>query len=290
MFHYLTEETLLKSLQDAENKVKDRPISHEWRGRNYESFGPLADAKLPVYIVAERKIREEKILDAMRGSGLANERARKSGIFYHKIFAKLYYISKTYVSSSNNRRSLFGLEGHLETNQEPTIRSIMGNYYDSWTDVKNNMKKLWDYESKLLLSRFYFFLSRYPRWSPGSIAEHVFCFRCEYQFDGSRMHLSENSEIDLYRKNNLNVVIDVKTGRPEAYHYLTVVGYALGLESCPGEVDRIDVGCIMYINFARHDPIPTIRCEFHPLLDSYRQDFVEELKEKISWYASHKEE
>jgi len=278
---------LLESLEDAINRIDGMPISDGWRGANYRSFGPLPDVRLPLYVVADRKIQKEKILDAMRGAGHASERARKSGSFYHEILARLYEKSKDYVSVSRNREDVFGLEQHLGTIREQTISSIMGEYYTAWDDVKSNLEKVWNYESHLLVSRLYFFLSHYPRWGPRSIADHVFCFKCEYQFDGSKLHLSEDSRIDLYRKNNVNVVIDVKTGNPEGYHYLTVVGYALALESCPGEVKKIDIGCILYVDLATRDPIPRMKCKFYPLLDSYRQDFVEELKKKINWYAKH---
>lgn len=289
MFHYLMAEEFLESLEDAKDKVKNIPISNGWRGTNYKSFEPLPDVKLPLYIVADKQIREGKILEAMHGSGHTIEKARKSGSFCHEIFAELYKKSKDYVSSRASRNDAFGLERYLRTSRTPTIRAIMQEHYTSWIDVKSKLEKIWNYESHLLVSRLYFFLSNYPNWNPRNIAEHVFCFRSEYQFDGSKLHLSENSTIDLYRKNNLNVVIDIKTGKPKGYHYLTVVGYAMALESCPGEVDKIDVGCIMYLDFAAHDPFPRISCRFYPLLDSYRQDFLEELKEKTSWFATHQE-
>jgi len=165
----------------------------------------------------------------------------------------------------------------------------MEDRYNSWSEIRVNLEKLWNYESLLLLSRINFFLSRYPNWGPSSITEHVFSFRSEYQFDGSKLHLSENSQIDLLKRNGVNVVIDIKTGEKKGYHYLTVAGYALALESSPSEIDKLDIGCVMYINFpSRREPIPQTRCEFYPLHDAYRQDFIEELKQKINWYAQNK--
>jgi len=276
---------LLSEFRDAKEAIRGRPISEYWRGTNYANFGPLPDLSLPLYIVAERTIQKSKIATELRGGYDPKSKERESGRFYHCIFSHLYQESRRFVLQNSRKTVLRDLEGYLESRRENIIRDVMGESYDSWTDVKENLMKIWFYESCLLLSRIYFFCSRYPDWSVTSLVDHVFRFKNEYQFDGSKFHLSENCQIDLYRQDGVNVVIDIKTGRPEEYHYLTVVGYALALESSPQEADKVDLGCIMYVNFVHSDPMPRIKCKFYPLFDSYRQDFIEELKQKLIWVA-----
>jgi len=282
------EEAILATLRDAEKKISDNPISPEWRGTNYGKFGPLTDETLPMYIVADKEITPDKILGELKGGDTTNLKARDSGRFYHELLEALYDMAKKFISA-RRRRDIFALKNYLDSQKDLKISEIMGRNYNLWPDIKSNLEKLWFYESNMLISRLYFYLARYPEWTPTNIADRVFCAKSEYQFDGSKLHISENSRIDLYRKNSANVVIDIKTGSPKSYHYSTVVGYALALESSAQEVNEVDIGCIIYVDFSnQRDPIPKVRCEFHPLHDAYRQDFVEELKEKINWYARNK--
>ena len=288
MFHYLMEEMMLETLKDAKQSIHDNPISSEWRGTNYANFGSIADETLPLNIIANKDITPEEILTELAGGGAADPKVWKPGTFYHQLLETVYDISKRFILD-HARRDIFELKNHLDSQKDSNISGIMGRYYGQWLDIKRNLERLWYYESHLLISRLYFYLARYPEWTPNNIADHVFCAKSEYQFDGSKLHISENSKIDLYRQNGTNVVIDVKTGEQKSYHYLTVVGYALALESSPVEVNEVNIGCIIYVDFSnRDDPIPKIKCVFHPLSDAYRQDFIEELRGKINWYAMNK--
>ncbi len=288
MFHYLLEELLLGGLDDAKKDVDERPISDEWRGANYANFGLLPDLTLPLYCVADRTIQRDRLLKELKGGVDPKSKEREAGRFYHEIFSYLYRESRDFVLGNSRAAILQNLEGHLESQEETAIKKIMGKRYDEWSDIAANLAKIWFYESQLLRSRVYFYCSRYPQYDPNNIAERVFRFRSKYKFDGTNMHLSENSEVDLFRRDGVNVVIDIKTGKPEPYHYLTVVGYALAVESSPEEVDRVDIGCILYVNFVASDPMPNISCKFYPLRNSYRLDFVDELTQKLNWYGEDK--
>jgi len=69
MFHYLYEEAFLKGLQASKNKIKKTPIGGEWRGTNHANFGPLSNETLPMYIIADRNIKKERILTELEGGG-----------------------------------------------------------------------------------------------------------------------------------------------------------------------------------------------------------------------------
>lgn len=102
----------------------------------------------------------------------------------------------------------------------------------------------------------------------------------EFRVDGTPLGLSPRLRVDALTQASL--VLEVKTGYPQEFHRLGLVGYAMALESSL-ELP-IDFGTLIYVN-----NVPEVRYESYYLSPDLRRRFIDERDEVIDMLVQDKD-
>jgi CRISPR-associated protein Csa1 len=140
-----------------------------------------------------------------------------------------------------------------------------------------NARKLWSHMVFELCHMFNRLLSRGVGLSREWLATAIAPFIIDYTVNGRMLGLSESLRLDAL--SSLNVVFDMKTGRPADYHRLALAGYALALEA--NLFQPVNVGCIVYLSFRDESPTPSLKMNVIAVDEITRLEFVEERDRKL---------
>lgn len=267
MFHYDFEVSFEKRLEPVLRDLEKRPIDDLWRGSSYDDdrfSPPHPEPKLPMYILANRycPTGRDVFLEKVRRLRGTETKSKIQGHLYHLTYQKFITTSKRYIMNKNSITEVFGILTYLRKIKSRVINKLLNN--DQRTNdalisnilrprdvstYRDNMKKLWEYESVLLSARAFFFVSRHPGINIETFLDRIIPYSSENQIDGSRLNLSENLSVDVVVSHGKKVIIDIKTGNQQDFHRFTTTGYALAYESDPNVSEPVDIGCIVYIKF-----------------------------------------
>ncbi|MDI6720804.1 MAG: type I-A CRISPR-associated protein Cas4/Csa1 [Candidatus Aenigmarchaeota archaeon] len=261
-------------------------ISENLRGWSPE-LRPKINLNLPQYIVAG------KYCDSARDvwwKYVMNVQMKKTkpllqGGLYHRILAEVVPLAKKYVygSSINNE---FDILGHLMETRDAAIDRIFESQkidvmkllrVSDINEIKDNMRKLWNYQAVQISASVNMVLSKFINIDADALVAKAIPINVEQRIDGSRIGLSKHLSVDALQVPQ-PIVIDIKTGKPQKFHELTVTGYAMAYE---GEMRKsVDIGCIIYPQFLGSKSVPYIEKKLYIITDEMRQEFIKERDRK----------
>jgi len=183
-------------------------------------------------------------------------------------------------------KSDFDLLNHMAAAGKRTIEEIIDKNKKDVMELltiselnasKENMLKLWNYQAIQIVASVDLVLSKFLKIEPDSLVSKAIPISVEQKIDGSRIGLSKNLSVDAMNVPN-TVVIDVKTGKPQEFHSLTVTGYALAYEA--EYKIPVNMGCIIYPQFFYNKSVPYITKEPFIINNKLRKEFIEERNKK----------
>jgi len=137
--------------------------------------------------------------------------------------------------------------------------------------VHQNMLKLWRLEACQISAAVASMLSSAPRINPDSLVAHAIPLTIEHRIDGSRVGLSRGLSIDAFQALR-PMIMEMKTGREQEFHRLTLAGYALAFESAFGRA--VNFGMLAYVRFLEDRPVPYVMRRVYPIDDRLRLQFL----------------
>jgi CRISPR-associated protein Csa1 len=274
-------------LQEAE-KVK---VSEGLRGWS-PSVRPEKNLQLPQYIVAS------KYCDSARDvwwKYVKNVQSKKTkpllqGNLYHEVMSEIIPLAKKYVYNTDINAG-FNILKHLMESRDFVIEKIFEDHkrdvlkllrISDINEIKENMRKLWNYQAVQIAASVDMILSKFMRIDADALVSKAIPISVEQKLDGSQLGLSRQLSIDAL-KIPQTVIMDIKTGKQQQFHELTVTGYAMAYESefkIP-----VDVGCIIYPQFVERKSVPYVEKKFYIITDEMRKRFIEERDRKTSIIA-----
>jgi CRISPR-associated protein Csa1 len=150
---------------------------------------------------------------------------------------------------------------------------------DELERVRRNMFKLWNFEADQIASAVASILFRSPHMGIDSLVAHAIPLTMEHRIDGSRVGLSKQLSIDAFQAIH-TMVMEMKTGKEQAYHRLTLAGYALALESAFRR--RVDFGMLAYVRFPEDRPSPLVVRRVRQIDDELRLQFLRARDRKLA--------
>ncbi len=157
---------------------------------------------------------------------------------------------------------------------------------DELEQVKRNMLKLWDFEAGQIAAAVTSIFSRSPHIGVDSLVAHAIPLTMEHRIDGSKVGLSKQLSIDAFQAVH-TMVMEMKTGKEQAYHRLTLAGYALAFESAFER--RVDFGMLAYIRFPEDRPAPLVVRRVRQIDDELRLQFLRARDRKLAIVARQRD-
>jgi len=105
----------------------------------------------------------------------------------------------------------------------------------------------------------------------------------EYKIDGSPLGLSKHLRVDAITE--AGVVVEVKYGKPARWHYISLAGYAMALESFYEA--PVDYGILLVVSINNGDPLVSIEPVY--ISAEYRRRFLETRDDAIDVLLSNEE-
>jgi len=170
------------------------------------------------------------------------------------------------------------LYNYLNSMRDEALSELASSIGISGDQPLRNARKLWGYmvfELCHALNRLLAKAMNLPtkEWLATAVAP----FAIDYTVNGRMLGLSESLRLDAL--SSLNVVFDLKTGRPADFHRLALAGYALALEA--NNFQPVNVGCITYLFFGDDMPTPSVRKSLIAIDEALRLEFIEERDRKL---------
>jgi CRISPR-associated protein Csa1 len=137
--------------------------------------------------------------------------------------------------------------------------------------VRRNMTKLWNSEACQISAAVVSTLSSSPHMNSDSLVAHAIPLTIEHRINGSRIGLSRGLSIDAFQSLR-PMIMEMKTGKEQEFHRLTLAGYALAFESA---FERpVDFGMLAYPRFIEDRPVPYVLRRVYPIDDELRLQFL----------------
>jgi CRISPR-associated protein Csa1 len=144
--------------------------------------------------------------------------------------------------------------------------------------VRKNMMKIWNSEACQISAAVVFTLSSSPHMNSDSLVAHAIPLTIEHRIDGSRIGLSRGLSIDAFQSLR-PMIMEMKTGKEQEFHRLTLAGYALAFESA---FERpVDFGMLAYPRFIDDRPVPYVLRRVYPIDDELRLRFLQMRDRKL---------
>jgi len=152
-------------------------------------------------------------------------------------------------------------------------------------NVREPSRKVWEFMSKMCEARLAEVSSRQPYASEQDLMASAVPLLIEHKISGELLGLSGILSLDCYDYLRA-IMFDLKiASRPQDWHRLSPVGYALVFESVH-EVP-VDVCCIVYLNIEKDKII--VRKDLFFANDELRQWWIEERDKKLEVVAERKD-
>lgn len=144
--------------------------------------------------------------------------------------------------------------------------------------VRRNMLKLWHSEACQISAAITSILSSAPSINADSLVAHAIPLTIEHRTDGSRIGLSRGLSIDAFQALR-PMIMEMKTGKEQEFHRLTLAGYALAFESAFGRA--VNFGMLAYVRFLEDRPVPYVMRRVCPIDDRLRLQFLQMRDRKL---------
>ena len=138
--------------------------------------------------------------------------------------------------------------------------------------VRKNMLKLWRSEACQISAAVISTLSSAPRINVDSLVARAIPLTIEHRIDGSRVGLSGGLSIDAFQSLR-PMIMEMKTGKEQEFHRLTLAGYALAFESAFGRA--VNFGMLAYVRFLDDRPVPYVMRRVYPIDNGLRLQFLQ---------------
>ena len=278
--YFLNEEEKRLLLRRIMPQARRREIADELRGWNWDKppLSPVYDIKLGVADTANNYCPTNRDLYYRRVMSIktpANSPMIEGGLL-HDLTCKMIVAIKRliYMHGVNCLRDLEALDKN-------EFILVPGTYSSSLTpaeisSIKARMEILWEYEYHSIYSRMQNVLAAQPHIGPDALVALALPVTVEQKLNGSFLGLSSHLSVDAFVFSE-PMVVDIKFGKKEKFHRLSVTGYAMVMESLYEY--PINVGCIVYPSFDRGRL--SIERDFCFIDDELRQWFIEERDERM---------
>jgi len=278
-------EDYLGNLLERSKNISIDPNLRGWS--DSEEIKPIGNVFLPIYVVAGKycKTARDVYLQYVKGIKMEKTKPLIIGILLHETMSRIIPEAKKYIYQ-HGIKSDFDLLNHMVATGKKTIEEIIENNKRDVMNlltisdinmIKENMLKLWNYQAVQIVASVDLVLSKFIKIEPDSLVSKAIPISVEQKIDGSRIGLSKNLSVDALNVPN-TVVMDVKTGKPQEFHSLTVTGYALAYEA--EYKVPVNMGCIIYPQFFSDKSVPYITKEPFLITNKLRKEFIEERNKK----------
>jgi len=267
-------------------KSKQLKVDESLRGWSAsKEIEPIAKFQLPVYVVAGKycPTARDVYLRYVEKKKMKKTKALIIGILLHETMSRIIPTAKKYIYEYGEHPDFNLLDDMLEMGKRHIDDIINKNDTKLLTDdelnsIRENMLKLWNFQTKQIVASVEQVLSKFLYIEPDSLVTKAIPFSVENKLDGSRIGLSKNLSVDALHIPE-TVVMDIKTGKPQEFHDLTVAGYALAYES--EYKNPVNLGCILYPQFLKNKPVPLITKEPFLIDNELRRKFIAERNKKM---------
>ncbi|MBI2579636.1 MAG: type I-A CRISPR-associated protein Cas4/Csa1 [Candidatus Aenigmarchaeota archaeon] len=267
-----------------QERIKVRDSLRGWS----DALRPEKNLYLPQYVVAGKYCDSGRDVwwKYVKKAAAKKTKPLLQGNLYHEIMAEIIPLAKKYIYN-NGAMAGFDILSHLMELREGTIDGIFeGHRSDVMSllrvsdinEIKDNMRKMWNYQAVQLAASVDMVISKFMRIEPDALVAKAIPVSVEQRLDGSRIGLSRQLSVDALHVPQ-TVMMDIKTGKPQPFHSITITGYAMAYES---EFNRpVDIGCIIYPQFISGKGVPYIEKKLYVIDDAARTEFLGERDRKM---------
>ena len=269
-----------EQLREVERLSTSLDVDETLRGWNYgsEKLKPPYDLTLPVSAIAAGycKCGRDIYYTYVLKRRLEIPPEARVGGFLHAVVGKTVEAARRFIYE-------FGpsppdmLYSYLNNLRDEALSELASLHGVSGELPLRNARKLWSYMVFELCHMLNRHLSRDTSLSREWLATAIAPFKLDHTVNGRVLGLSESLRLDAL--SSLNLILDLKTGRPADFHRLELAGYALALEA--NHFQPVNVGCITYISFGDDSPAPSVRMNVVAVDEASRLEFIEERDRKL---------
>lgn len=279
--YFLNEEEKRLLLRRILPQARQKDIAPELRGWNWDKppLSPIYDTvKLGVADIANNYCPSNRDLYLRRVMGIktpANRPMLEGGLL-HDMMCRMIIAMKriVYLHGVSCLKQLEKLDRNDCFSVLDRANGVLS--LEDMNVIKAKMETLWEYEYHSIYNRMQNVLAVQPHIGPDALVALALPVTVEQKLNGSFLGLSAHLSVDAFVFSE-PMVVDIKFGRKERFHNLSVTGYALVMESLYEY--PINAGCIVYPSFAG-DRL-TIERDFCFIDDELRQWFIEERDERM---------
>ena len=279
--YFLNEEEKRLLLRRILPQARQKDIAPELRGWNWDKppLSPIYDSvKLGVADIANNYCPSNRDLYLRRVMGIktpANRPMMEGGLLHDMLCRLIIAIKRViYVHGVSCLKQLDTLDRSDFFNVLDRANGVLSP--EDISVIKAKMEVLWEYEFHSIFNRMQNVLAVQPHIGPDALVALALPVTVEQKLNGSFLGLSAHLSADAFVFSE-PMVVDIKFGKKEKFHKLSVTGYALVMESLYEY--PINAGCIVYPSFAG-DRL-TIERDFCFIDDELRQWFIEERDERM---------
>ncbi len=279
--YFLNDEEKRLLLRRILPQARQRDIAPELRGWNWDKppLSPVYETvKLGIFEVANNYCPTNRDLYLRRVMGIktAANRPMLEGGILHDMLCQIIITVKRAIYQ-------FGVTclKQLESIDRTEFYSVLDDADkklcpEDISVIKSKMDALWEYEFHSIYNRIQNVLAVQPRIGPDALVALALPVTVEQKLNGSFLGLSSHLSADAFVFSE-PMVVDIKFGKKERFHKLSVTGYALVMESLYEY--PVNAGCIVYPSFFG-DRL-SIERDFCFIDDELRQWFIEERDERM---------
>jgi CRISPR-associated protein Csa1 len=279
--YFLNEEEKRLLLRRILPQARQRDIASELRGWNWDKppLSPIYDnIKLGVSDIANNYCPSNRDLYLRRVMEIktpANRPMLEGGLLHDMLCHMIIAIKRLIYQHGASCLK------QLETLDRSDFFSVMdrANGVLSLEDIdviKAKMEVLWEYEYHSIYNRMQNVLAVQSHIGTDALVALALPVTVEQKLNGSFLGLSAHLSVDAFVFSE-PMVVDIKFGKKQRFHNLSVTGYALVMESLYEY--PINAGCIVYPSFS--EGRLTIERDFCFIDDELRQWFIEERDERM---------
>jgi CRISPR-associated protein Csa1 len=279
--YFLNEEEKRLLLRRILPQARQKNIAPELRGWNWDKppLSPIYESvKLGVadiannYCPTNRDLYLRKVLSIKPP---ANQPMLEGGILHEMMCRMIIAFKRTiYLHGINclkqieqlDRNDFFGALDQAKASLHSEAIDL----------IKVKMETLWEYEYYCIYHRIQNVIVAQPHIGPDALVALALPITVEQKLNGSFLGLSSHLSVDAFVFSE-PLVVDIKFGKKEKFHKLSITGYALVMESLYEY--PINAGCIVYPSFTNGHLI--IERDFCFIDDELRQWFIEERDERM---------
>lgn len=278
--YFLNEEEKRLLLRRIMPQARQREIAPELRGWNWDKppLSPIYDVRLGVadvannYCPTNRDLYFRRVMDIKTP---ANRPMLEGGLLHDMACRMIIAIKRlVYQYGANCLKNLNTLDKSEFIFVPGTAAGILSP--GDIEAVKARMETLWEYEFHSIYNRMQGVLAVQPHIGPDALVALALPVTVEQKLNGSFLGLSAHLSVDAFVFSE-PMVVDIKFGKKQKFHHLSVTGYAMVMESLYEY--PINVGCIVYPSF--YGDRLSIERDFCFIDDELRQWFIEERDERM---------